>query len=126
MIQCPKCGELNADSRSSCFHCGASLRRGSVKTLRHCPRCGEELVTGSKDCPSCGAELVLGRDPNRQEPPESKVDYVVPELGMWLALRRGDHERARELFMRSRMYALIGGGIAAFVLLLALLFGLAG
>lgn len=56
MKTCPKCGELNGDSRTDCFKCKAIL--GSVDTYQKiCPKCGFVYSSKTESCDSCGGRL---------------------------------------------------------------------
>lgn len=55
MRTCPKCSELNGDSRTECWKCKASL--GAVDTYKKiCPKCGGRLSVCSKDTEYKGSD----------------------------------------------------------------------
>jgi RNA polymerase subunit RPABC4/transcription elongation factor Spt4 len=61
MIFCPKCNELNGDSRNTCWSCNASLGLGSTSQQsaykKICPNC-KSVYTAKKDtCENCSSTL---------------------------------------------------------------------
>lgn len=123
MIICPRCQELNADSRSSCFRCGTKFSGRNIAVPKHCPHCGESLTTKRSNCPSCGSLLERGSAPTTATEQETLADYLLPEHGALRAMMKGDKERTWELYRRSLIVSAIVGGVGLFIGCLLLLFG---
>ena len=58
MITCPKCGELNGDTRETCWKCGESLNNPQgVERHAICSQCSTVYTTAARYCPRCGGLL---------------------------------------------------------------------
>lgn len=56
MRTCPKCNELNGESRTECWKCKTSL--GAVDTYKKiCPKCGFIYSQKTENCEKCGGRL---------------------------------------------------------------------
>ena len=107
MISCPKCGELNGETRETCWKCGTAFTGHVIASAKYCPACGEQLVTRHAVCPSCGRLLERGSMPKETE---SVSDMLFPGAKSAMAFRRGDYRRGWEL---RRRYLILGSVICA-------------
>ena len=58
MITCPKCGELNGETRETCWKCGESLNNPQgVERRVMCSQCSSVYTTSARYCPRCGGLL---------------------------------------------------------------------
>lgn len=96
--RCPKCGNRNADSDTSCSDCGYHTENKSNpdqgKWIIVCPDCGREIPVAGEDaelerCPECGndsietvrASFKAEEGPARaDEPPEPRPRMLIREI----------------------------------------------
>jgi len=110
MITCPKCNELNGDTREMCYKCGVSLGSLTVKQHKiHCPECNSLYTPGDRTCKSCGKELKVcdPRRLNKNNIPsdgEYMVSILLPTAGIVLGclyLSKGEKEKGKALIITS-------------------------
>lgn len=109
MNRCPKCGELNSDSRRTCYRCAAEIPIGYSAEGVQCIECGKRNLKGNLTCIKCGARLPVNSvKPELQKSADSGspgclfsgFSFLIPILGIIFAiifLSKDEKENAKTL-----------------------------
>jgi ribosomal protein L40E len=106
---CPKCNELNGESRTECWKCKASL--GAVDTYKKiCPKCGLIFSQKAESCDKCGGRLSVSSEGKGYETQNSDssgcwmyiVSIIIPLVGIILGciyISRREDELGKSLII---------------------------
>jgi len=109
MITCPKCNELNGDTRETCYKCGVSLGDLTVTEKKHCSDCNSLYTPGDRTCKVCGKELKVcdPRQLKKNTTPSDRefmLSILFPTVGSvlgWMYISKGEKEKGKALIITS-------------------------
>ena len=125
MKTCPKCKELNGDTRTECWKCKTFL--GVVDTYKKiCPKCGNTFLAKAENCDKCGVRLSVYSESYANAGSDNSgcwmyvVSAIIPLVGIILGciyIARHEDELGKSLIIT---------GVVSNIIMVVLSFLLAG